>query len=386
MANNQDLVASDLKQYAINLLDFIADESELQFEKWNKYQTGFLSELVKAHGSAAKAQNDVLRKWNEDIQLSFQRSMFLLSMLGIVATGWLAPALEQWVGPRFFTQKGDWANTVGFGAKRIETASPFKSSMFGNVGKDVANYFITVAQAGLQSADTPYVAPNSDRIAKTPSEGEFAQTLYTEVDGQRKQITKAIKAVAQNINNSTTFGYAMWKLLLKKNPRCPSLPLQQAMTAGRECLNELVGRLRQELADRYIYYGQDPPQPKWMYVYSQLEKRLWAIWIVEQHLHAKTIDIMGGIGFIVGKSGAVFSETGGIASSYKDSPIVQRLFDRNAPVQQILLKGQPATVQDSKSQIDALEHWAKQVLNSGPLSEMLQGTKRKLSPVNQLFR
>ena len=74
MAVDKRILEDELKQYAINTLNFLADEVDLQFGKWSTDRTGFLPLLCDAHQQAVDKQTPkatLARRSLEPVHLLF---------------------------------------------------------------------------------------------------------------------------------------------------------------------------------------------------------------------------------------------------------------------------------------------------------------------------
>src|SRR5215831_3632376 len=150
-------LGSELKQYMINLLNSIEKEVEKRFEKWAKERVGFLAMLCYAQKDAAEEQAKVLKEQEEEKRRSFERALFVLEILTIGATSWLGATLEMKLGPKLFREYGENIGPVLL-PKRLVPPDEYRSKIFGDMGKDLADMVFKLA--GQQFSPAPYTEAN----------------------------------------------------------------------------------------------------------------------------------------------------------------------------------------------------------------------------------
>lgn len=263
-----------------------------------------------------------------------------LSTSSLGATAWLGAVLEQKVGRKLFYEYEQaevilpkrWLRLLN--AKKIP--EEFEAKLFGDSGHALAD--VGVNLGGEKLKPPPFKGPNPQEVANAPDANIFANNLFRQVDAQRKQAVDTIVGTAQDINSSVTLGAAIVKRLQKENPRFDCLSVEAQKLAGQKLINDALNIERRKWADKWLFYGSDPPQPNWFKVKYELERQIWAVWVAQQNFHIEIIPdadalIPGSIrNVIVGASGRVLEHTGGFAKLIEDSVIATRLHG---------LRGQP---------------------------------------------
>jgi hypothetical protein len=250
-----------------------------------------------------------------------------------------------------------------------------------------------------------YKEPNFSKLPYVPNAQAFAQEIFVQLDQQQKAIIKDVYSLSQRINNSTVFGPNLVKKLV--DPTKMTSPIEMMafallgkvpdrdsmIKAGYLLIDKLLDAKRQKWATDYQYYGYDPPpSPHWHRIEFQLERALWAVWIAQQNLKTR-VNIDGDWGWVsssnsytlVGASGDIFARSGGFASLIKDSPIVVRLFEVNAPVMHMLSGSTWSHRVDCDGQLDRLTEWAQKI-DLSVVQEELKGVKRTLGTVSQIWQ
>lgn len=385
MTTDSDLAAIELKQYTINLLNNIEKEVTAQFDKWVKPKVGFVDLLCTAFGDAANDQVAVLKDEQEEKRRAFERALFILNLCAIGATNWLGAAMELKLGPKIFFEYEANLGAVlmpKFMLKKIH--NEFKGKIFGDMSKDLASLAVDLAGEHFNPSDG-YREPNPNNVIYAPNAATFGQKIYVEADVQQTFVTKTINRIAQNINNSPTFGQALVARVLKRFPQCTRLGRVGIVNAGHALVNELFDMYRQNWAAQWYYYGYDPPsQPRWSNIRRHFERQIWAVWILQQHFSVQKMNVLNSY-YINGASGPVLETSGGFGSLIKDSPIVTRLFEAfNVPVSDMILNGPPHSEDGCQAQIDKINKWA---INEDQtvLRGELDGKKRVLGPVDQIW-
>jgi hypothetical protein len=380
-------LGSELKQYTVNLLFLIGKEVDGQFGKWNKPVVGFLAKYVAAHDKAAENQSETLKEYDEEVRRTLERTMFIIEILSVPAVAWLGAALELRVGPNLFYSYEDGFKVQGqkYFFKKIH--DEFKSKIFGDASKDIADTLFKLTNEKLNSVEPP--EPEAKKAAFAPDLDKFGRSLYDEVDKQNTFLQNNINAMTQAINRSATFGEAIVKRLSKENAGFDRLPFNRQFDLGTRTINAMMQVNREKWAASWLYYGNDPPEPHWSRIIEDLEKQLWCIWILQQNFRSVqhgwnlfTEDYK-----VAGASGKVFDSTGGVASSVKDSPIMERLFEEfQAPLMDYELDSELTTHSKAwaDKQVEKLNQWANnQEFDS--LRKALTGKPRQLKSIDEMF-
>ena len=189
----------------------------------------------------------------------------------------------------------------------------FANKVFGDTGHALADKFLESVGERVQPPAYRAIEPGKSPAPQMPI--KFANSLFRQVDRQRTQAGTAIINIAETINKSVTFGGALVKLLVQKNPRFNLLDYKAQKLAGYKVINEMLYAVRQTWANKWLFYGCDPPtltKSGWDLVITDLERQMWLVWIVQQKFHLGMNTDLGGDGpiAIVGASGAVLSRTG----------------------------------------------------------------------------
>ncbi|MBR0856899.1 hypothetical protein [Bradyrhizobium liaoningense] len=270
----------------------------------------------------------------------------------------------------------------------------FDGALFGNLGKDITNALVGVLNEKLAQPEEVAAVDGRTVIARSPDMKRFGFNLHQEIRKQKDSVRKIIDSTIENINRSTTFSSSISKKLKEIRHGIERMPYPTIIGIGHDFINSIFEVQRKKWAGSYFFYGFDPPKPNWVRVQSQLEKMIWAIWVAQQNFRATRVMQQKTGPFSIslpdlyclqGAQGNLLSTTGGFGSGIKDSPITVRLFERcNAPVQQILLKGPPATYAACAEQADKLRIWANTV-DTNELRSMLKGVRRDPGPVDRVF-
>jgi len=316
-----------------------------------------------------------------------ERALFLIEVMSVPAISWLGATLELRVGAKLFQEYEDGfeAETRKYFYHKVH--DEFQSKIFGDAGKDLASTLFKLASENIASEGQPSIDLHS--IAYSPDLEVFGSNLYQEVDKQSTAAQTQINRIAQTVNNSYTFGDAIVKRLQKETHGFDRLAPRIQFEMGTKLINGLMQDMRNDWASRWLYYGNDPPHPSWPRIIRELERELWCVWILQQNFHSKKHgwNLFDEDYKVSGASGEVFDQTGGIASSYEDSPITTRLFeDFNAPLMDYKLDWALKTHSKiwADQQAQKIRDWA----GSGDFSyitNQLRGVARSLQPVEQMW-
>jgi hypothetical protein len=374
MAVDKRILEDELKQYAINTLNFLADEVDLQFGKWSTDRTGFLPLLCDAHQQAVDKQVAILREDAEERRRSFERGLFVFSLISIGATSWFGAYLELRLAPEIFFEY-EQVPVILPTRWRKKITNEFESKVFGDSGHAVADALVELGVEKLKPE--PFSGPNPQEVAGAPDAQIFAGNLFRVVNAQRVQAVKTIKKIAEGLNNSMTFGTTLVKRLQKENPRFNSLSPRDQQLAGQKLIIDWLNVLRSRWAARWLFYGSDPPNPSWSVVRDQLEMQLWAVWTIQQSFHLQ--------GFSGNSPSERFIE-GATTVLTNDSKITKRLNELHAQVTDIV-GDKHRNDRDRQDQLDGLNKWAASSIQNTAWIETnkLQAVPRKIKPASQLF-
>lgn len=391
MSNDLLTAGVELKGYVTTLLGNLEKDVDGQFDKWCAPVTGYLSHLVACYEGAQNEQVATLKEQEDERQRALQRALFILNFLAIGATAWLGVALEKVAGPRLFFEYEQTALTLPTNWLR-KIPKEFDGALFGNLGKDITNALVGVLNEKLaQPAEV--AAIDGTAIVKSPDMNRFGYNLNLEIKKQKDAVKAVIDSTIENINRSTTFSTSISTKLKTLNPHLERMSYPGIIGAGHNFINSIFEEQRKKWAASYFFYGYNPPpNTNWARVQSQLEKMLWSIWVAQQNFGPARImqggpfgKTLGDLYYLKGAQGNLLGTTGGFGSTIKDSPITLKLFERfNAPVQDIILNGPPATYSACTAQADKLRNWANTV-DTNEIRSMLKGVKRDLGAVDKIF-
>ncbi len=389
MTQARVLAEIEVKQYAINLLDSLGKEITAQFEKWNKPKVGFLDLLCGAHDDAAGDQAAVFKQAEEEKAAAQERAMLVFSILQLAATDWLGAVIELKLVPKIASRYSKTnfslpANWIADMKRRGVIKPDISTKVFGDFSNDLMDLFWNVTGSKVLPS-SPFTALNGNNVPYAPLMTSFAQSLYLEVDKQQRAATGVVNQYSEALNRSQTAGKELVDVVLEQVPGVNVESRIDIVGAAKDFINAYFNDYRRSWADRWYYYGYDPPlAPRWKRIRHQLELHLWGVWIGQQNF--ATLALGGDLFRIVGASGEL-SGSGGFAKEIKDSPVVTHLFEEfNAPIMRMILEGDTwDTVEEVREQIKKLNDWATS-LDTKTLVGDLEGKKRDLKPVDQMWQ
>ncbi len=176
MSANARILEDELSQYTINTLNNLIREIDAQFGKWSQERVGFLALLCLAQQQAIDRQSEILRQDEEERRRSYERSMFVFSLISIGATAWLGAALELKLGPKLFSEY-EQAAVILPRAWLKKVPNEFANRVFGDTGHALADKFLE--SVGERVQPPAYRAIERGEVAGAPDANQFANSLFS---------------------------------------------------------------------------------------------------------------------------------------------------------------------------------------------------------------
>jgi hypothetical protein len=280
-----DLLAEKIKQYAYNLIGTqLKTEIDQQFDNWIG-PGSFIARLGDAQEEAIKNHMTVLKRVEDDKKAAFERAMFILSLAAGPILSWVAGSIQYKLGPKLFTKKVfDWSGPVITFVKNEE--DKVSSKILSDLAKDlISKGMPALIGAGVDAGKPANVA----QIVNSNDTITLKTNLEVQIREQKVQAINEVMKIAQNINNSQTFGEDILDSLYSEHSALSSKPDDWQETVARQKLNDVVQAARVGWAAKYPIYGMQVPKVSSQKLVNTMERGIWALWILQSDLRLKKI-------------------------------------------------------------------------------------------------
>ena len=165
------------------------------------------------------------------------------------------------------------------------------AKVFGDLGKEVAGLGIDAALKVVTPDSS--AAKNAIQSAAISNQVSFKTSLENAMLAEADLTIKAIMSVAMSINANSSYGAECLQKLKRLNPRLknPKVSEDELEPMAKAMIRNDINKQRQEWADQWFYYGNDPGPSLGMA--DGIELELWGLWILNEKLKTKTKSVSG---------------------------------------------------------------------------------------------
>ena len=283
----------ELKTYAHEFIaDHLKEEYDSQIRKWQQHINRMVDAQTEALNSHLKVLDDARKQIEAERQAAFGLAMLALSLV----TG---PVLA-WIGSKIqYTWFPKYTETVSSRFTRLNTSSgvewkklyvlghdPVWAQVFGQVGQQIAGF-------GIDKA-IKVVTPDSNgaqtaiQDAASSDQGSFKTRLENALLAEADLTSKAIMSVAMGVHENENYGAECLEKLKKVNPQAkqPKVNEKDLERMAKAMIKDDINKQRQEWADKWFYYGNDPGPIGGMA--RSIEIELWGLWLLNEKLKLVT--------------------------------------------------------------------------------------------------
>jgi hypothetical protein len=275
-----EAAARRLQDYAEKYIQDIAEDYEFQIKKWNKA----VNLVVTAFDAAVEQHKQTLKDAKELETFRAELAILALSLVTAGTMSWMKAVVQYKVGSRLFkrvafrdvhivTRAGD--GSFGAAVEVVQSAT-LSSTEYNQV---MASTLGAVAE-DVGSAITDRVVPDFHAKlrpgASTLSVTEFGGALKNLVIEAAVLVGKQIRNAGVRIRESRSFGQ---KWLAEAGG---------SEERAEELIKRQIERVRQQWADKWVYYGRDPSLKSPPALADTLEREIWACWILDQDIREVT--------------------------------------------------------------------------------------------------
>ena len=293
----------ELKTYAHNLVGVhLKEEYDSQIRsKWQPHINLMVDAQTEALNRHQKVLNDVRTQIQKELEAATGLAMLAFSLVAGPVLSWVAGKIQYNLFPKYASSPQMRERLVFIAEKDSMWGKEHHlfevdhdkvwAKVFGDLGKEVAGLGIDAALKVVTPDSS--AAKNAIQSAAISNQVSFKTSLENAMLAEADLTIKAILSVAISINANSSYGAECLQKLKRLNPRLknPKVSEDELEPMAKAMIRNDINKQRQEWADQWFYYGNDPGPSLGMA--DGIELELWGLWILNEKLKTKTKSVSG---------------------------------------------------------------------------------------------
>jgi hypothetical protein len=284
-----------LQNYAEGLVTtYVKNEYDNQIKKWQEHINVLVDEQHAALERVQNLLNDVQQQMASEADALRGFATMALGMVGGVALSWIAGTIQYTLYPKYASTKV-WTRLatvekvapIGYritqGQSKIVEPSPVWGQVYGDLGKTITGLGMDKAIQVLTS-DYKAARDANQKVATADNHQSFKTLLENAMLANARLTSDAIMSVGMGIHQNIDYGSDCLKKLRRIDSRARDRKVndRDLQLMAMDMINKDVDALRQQWANDWLYYGNDPGST--MGVSNSIELELWGLWILNENL------------------------------------------------------------------------------------------------------